>query len=263
MTDIQPEQGQVRLTRDGAVAYVLFDRPQARNAMTWHMYQQLADVCETLTQDPSVRVVQFRGAGGQAFVAGTDIEQFKAFRTGQDALDYEDRINAVMALMEGLPMPTVAIIEGWAVGGGLAIATACDFRIALTDTRLGVPIAKTLGNCLAMTNLARLERAFGAQRTKRMLLKAEFIGAEEALSCGYLEAVLGADELEAAAAALCDRLSKLAPVTQTAMKRGLQRLVNHNVPPGDDLVVACYTSDDFHEGVNAFVEKRAPNWQGR
>ena len=160
-------------------------------------------------------------------------------------------------------MPTVAIIEGWAVGGGLAIATACDFRIALTDTRLGVPIAKTLGNCLAMTNLARLERAFGAQRTKRMLLKAEFIGAEEALSCCYLEAVLGADELEAAATALCDRLSKLAPVTQTAMKRGLQRLVNHNVPSGDDLVVACYTSDDFHEGVNAFVEKRAPNWQGR
>lgn len=256
------DTGQVHCRIEGAVAYVVFDRPQARNAMTWHMYGQLADICRELSAQRSVRVVQFRGEGGQAFVAGTDIEQFKAFSTAEDALAYEARIAEIMEALEGLPMPTVAVLEGWAVGGGLAIATACDFRIARSDTRLGVPIARTLGNCLAMSNLARLERAFGHQRVKRMLLLAQFVTADEALSCGYLESVCEADALDSAAQDLCQRLSVLAPVTQSAMKAGLQRLITHALPDGDDLVVRCYTSRDFHEGVRAFVEKRAPQWQG-
>lgn len=256
------ELGRVSLEQRGTTAYVSFDRPKARNAMTWQMYESLAGICEKLSADKSVRVVQFRGAGGEAFVAGTDIEQFKHFQTGQDALDYEKRIEHVMGLLEALPMPTVAVIEGWAVGGGLAIATACDFRIAQTGARLGVPIAKTLGNCLAMSNLARLERAFGSQRVKRMLLLAEFIDADEALTCGYLQEVCTSEQIGDAADMLGERLSKLAPITQATMKRGLQRLVNANVPNGDDLVVRCYTSHDFHEGVNAFVGKRAPLWSG-
>jgi enoyl-CoA hydratase len=255
-------QGQVHCRIEGAVAHVVFDRPQARNAMTWQMYSQLAEICRDLAQRREVRAVQFRGAGGEAFVAGTDIEQFKTFQTAQHALDYEERISEVMGTLEGLPMPTVAVLEGWAVGGGLAIATACDFRIAQRGTRMGVPIAKTLGNCLAMPNLARLERAFGHQRVKRMLLLAQFVEAQEALDCGYLEAVCEADELDATAHALCDRLCALAPVTQSAMKAGLQRLVTSQLPDGDDLVVRCYTSADFHEGVRAFVEKRPPQWQG-
>ena len=255
-------RGLVTMRMVGNIAHVVFDRAHARNAMTWEMYESLAGICESLAQDVNVRVVQFRGAGGQAFVAGTDIEQFKAFSTGQDALDYEARINHVVGLLEALPMPTVAVIEGWAVGGGLAIATACDFRIALSGARLGVPIAKTLGNCLSMHNLARLERAFGSQRVKRMLLSAQFVDADEALACGYLEAVCDADQLDDAAGYLSERLGQLAPVTQAAMKQGLQRLINHSLPDGDDLVVRCYTSDDFHEGVTAFVEKRAPIWRG-
>jgi len=263
MSENNPDQGAVRLALAGSIATVTFDRPHARNAMTWHMYEALADICTELSVNKGVQVVIFRGAGGEAFVAGTDIEQFKTFRTAEDALEYEGRINSVMGLLEGLPMPTVAVIEGWAVGGGLAIATACDFRLARTGTKFGVPIAKTLGNCLAMENLARLERAFGHQRVKRMLLKAEFIGAEEGLACGYLESVLPAESLDPAVEELCECLSSLAPITQTSMKRGLQRLVNHQIPNGDDLVVACYTSEDFHEGVNAFVEKRTPVWRGR
>jgi enoyl-CoA hydratase len=261
-TETTDDKGQVHCRIEGAVAHVVFDRPQARNAMTWHMYSQLADICRALAGNRSVRVVQFRGAGGQAFVAGTDIEQFKTFKTAEDALAYEERISEVMGTLEGLPMPTVAVLEGWAVGGGLAIATACDFRIARSDTRMGVPIARTLGNCLAMPNLARLERAFGHQRVKRMLLLAQFVGADEALACGYLESVCEADALEASAQALCERLCSLAPVTQSAMKTGLQRLVTSQLPDGDDLVVRCYTSQDFHEGVRAFVEKRPPQWQG-
>ena len=257
------EAGQVHLRIEDGVARVVFDRPQARNAMTWHMYSQLKAICDQLREDAGVRVVVFRGAGGEAFVAGTDIEQFKTFRTGEDALAYEARINAVMGALEALPMPTLAVLEGWAVGGGLAIATACDFRVAREGTRMGVPIARTLGNCLAMSNLARLERAFGHQRTKRMLLLAQLIDAQEALACGYLEQVCSADALEGAVDALCQRLSSLAPVTQSAMKTGLQRLINSQLPDGDDLVVRCYTSDDFHEGVQAFVDKRPPQWRGR
>jgi enoyl-CoA hydratase/carnithine racemase len=122
------DSGRVILQIEAGVASVVFDRPQARNAMTWDMYQQLATHCTQIAQDPTVRAVVFRGAGGQAFVAGTDIEQFTAFRTGEDGVAYERRIEAGIAQLCALPMPTVALVEGWCVGGGLAIATACDFR---------------------------------------------------------------------------------------------------------------------------------------
>ncbi|WP_300651976.1 enoyl-CoA hydratase-related protein, partial [Hydrogenophaga sp.] len=153
------DQGQVRLQIEAGVASVLFDRPQARNAMTWAMYEQLAAINRQLSTDRSVRVAVFRGAGGQAFVAGTDIEQFAAFQTGEDGVTYERQIEAGIELMCNLPMPTVAVVEGWCVGGGLAIATACDFRLATPSAKFGVPIAKTLGNCLAIANVARLRAA--------------------------------------------------------------------------------------------------------
>ena len=162
----------VRLSVEGNIAFVLFDRPQARNAMTWAMYEQLRNICSQLQNDRGVRVVIFRGAGGKAFVAGTDIEQFQSFSHGDDGVAYERRIDHCIEQIERLPMPTLALVEGWAVGGGLAIATACDFRIATPDARLGVPIAKTLGNCLSIHNLARLTSVFGSSRVKRMLLLA-------------------------------------------------------------------------------------------
>src|SRR5512140_1354871 len=170
--------GTVRLSVDGPVATIVFDRPAARNAMTWTMYQELAAICERLRNDPGVRVACFRGAGGEAFVAGTDIEQFKDF-DGQAGVAYERNIDEGMARLEGLPLATVAVIEGWAVGGGLAIATACDVRIGTPSARLGVPIAKTLGNCLSAANLARLVAAFGRPRVQRMLIGAEILKAEE------------------------------------------------------------------------------------
>lgn len=254
--------GATRLQLVAGVATVMFDRPQARNAMTWAMYQQLGEICAQLQDDKSVKVVTFRGAGGAAFVAGTDIEQFAAFQTGEDGLAYEAQIEKIIGQLEALPMPTVALIEGWAVGGGLAIATACDFRIATLGSRFGVPIAKTLGNCLSIANLARLTAAFGLARVKRMLMLAEILGDQEALACGYLNELVAASEMEAASARLCGRLMALAPVTQSVIKESLRRLVTHDLPGGDDLVKRSYSSHDFHEGVAAFVAKRAPVWTG-
>lgn len=256
-------EGSVQLSIQGQVASVLFDRPAARNAMTWVMYEQLLAICHQLQGDNSVRVVTFRGAGGQAFVAGTDIEQFKAFANGDDGVAYERQIDKCIHQLEALPMPSVAVIEGWAIGGGLAIATTCDFRIATAGARFGVPIARTLGNCLSVANLARLLGVFGRQRVKRMLLLADILSADEALACGFLDQVCEPAELDAAVAGLSERLTALAPITQSVSKEGLRRLLAHQLPEGEDLIHRCYGSDDFHEGVAAFVAKRSPRWSGR
>ena len=257
------DSGEVTLAVEAGVAQVVFNRPQARNAMTWPMYEQLVTIARQLADDRGVRAVVFRGAGGQAFVAGTDIEQFTAFQTADDGVAYERQIEACIELLGELPQPTVAVIEGWAVGGGLAIATACDFRLATPGARLGVPIAKTLGNCLSLANVARLRAAFGHQRVKRMLMLAEFIEADEALACGYLHQVVAADRLTAATAELVQQLGSLAPVTQRVSKAALARLITQDLPAADDLIRAAYGSDDFREGVKAFVARRPPVWTGQ
>ena len=254
--------GTVHLSIRAGVASVVFDRPAARNAMTWAMYERLNDICEQLTCDASIRVVTFRGAGGQAFVAGTDIEQFTTFSSGEDGVAYEKQIDQCIARLESLPMPTVAVIEGWTIGGGLAIATACDFRIATTGSRFGVPIAKTLGNCLSVANLARLSVVFGIPRVKRMLMLAEVLTADEALACGFLLQLAEPGEIDVNLDKLCERLAALAPLTQRVSKEGLRRLVSHDLPADEDLVRLCYGSDDFREGVSAFVAKRSPAWKG-
>jgi enoyl-CoA hydratase len=255
--------GAVHLRVDGAIASVTFDRPVARNAMTWAMYESLVGICERLRADASVRVVRFRGAGGEAFVAGTDIAQFQSFASGEDGVAYERRIDACIALLASLPMPTLAVVEGWAIGGGLAIATACDIRIATPGTRFGVPIARTLGNCLSVANVARLVAAFGRPRVQRMLLAAELLSAEEAQQAGYLVELVPAEALDAASDRWCAKLAALAPVTQAVSKETLERLLAQQLPEAEDLIRRCYGSDDFREGVAAFVGKRPPQWQGR
>jgi enoyl-CoA hydratase/carnithine racemase len=255
--------GEVRYGRDGETATVIFDRPAARNAMTWRMYEQLGEACAQIRREDGLRVAVFRGAGGKAFIAGTDIGQFRAFRGGDDGIAYEEKMEAILAGIETLPVPTLAVIEGFAIGGGLAIAAACDIRIATPGSRFGVPIARTLGNCLSIANYARLVAALGASRAKRMLLLAENLSAEEALAAGFLGEIVEARDLERRVAELCSRLAQHAPITMRVSKEAIARLLHAGLPQGDDLVRACYGSDDFRRGVEAFVDKREPRWTGK
>ena len=257
------DDGDVRVLREGAVATILFDRPQARNAMTWRMYDRLAAACAELRDDAGLRVTVLRGVGGKAFIAGTDIAQFQEFTTGEQGIAYEERIEAYLAAIEALPMPTLAVVESWAIGGGLAIAACCDLRIATPGTKFGVPIARTLGNCLSVSNYARLVAALGPARTKRMMLMAENIDAEDALAAGFVMDIVAPEHIDRRAADICERLAGNAPVTLRVTKEALRRLQHVGIPDGEDLVRACYGSDDFHEGVEAFVAKRPPRWTGR
>jgi enoyl-CoA hydratase len=256
-------EGSVHLSMEGGVASVTFDRPEARNAMTWAMYERLRAICEQLRADPAVRVVRFQGAGGEAFVAGTDIAQFQSFTTGEDGVQYERQIDATIALIASLPLPTVAVVQGWCIGGGLAIASACDFRLATPGAKFGVPIARTLGNCLSIANVAGLVAAFGRPRVQRLLLLADLVGAEEAAACGYVVEVVAPEGIEAAAQKLCTKLAGLAPVTQQVSKEALNRLLRNGLPEAEDLIRRTYGSADFREGVAAFVAKRPPAWQGK
>lgn len=255
-------EGRVHLSVVGCVAAIRIDRPEARNAMTWSMYDQLAAICTSIAANPAIRVATIRGTGGEAFVAGTDIEQFRSFSSGEDGIAYEKVIDARIGQIERLPFPTVAIVDGWAIGGGLAIAAACDFRVATPSASFGVPIARTLGNCLSMSNLARVVAAFGVPRAKKMLLLGETIGAEEAQACGFVTVLADAPELDARADALCARLAQNAPVTMRASKEGIRRVVSDSEPKGEDLIRECYGSRDFKLGVEAFLDKKRPAWTG-
>ena len=175
--------------RDG-IGKVTFNRPQARNAFTFAMYERLAQICEEANADRSLKVLVFQGAGDKAFAAGTDINQFRAFTTPQHAIDYEARIDRVLTQIEECRVPTIAAITGACTGGGAGIAACCDLRIGTRTTRMGFPIARTLGNCLSMSSLSRLTALIGPARVKDIIFTARLVGAEEAAAAGLLTEVV-------------------------------------------------------------------------
>ncbi len=244
---------------DGKIARVIFNNPAARNALTWPMYEELKQICDSLAKNADIRVVIFRGAGDKAFVSGSDIQQFVDLKENEA---YEVAVDHIFASLQQLPMPTIAMIEGLAVGSGLLMATACDFRISTPEARFGIPVAKTLGNCLSPSNLSWLATHLGVPTVKKMLLTAELIKAPELLESGFLYQTIDASEIDVATTALAQKLASLAPITQKASKLALARLLQSNLPDCTDLMRETYNSKDFREGVNAFLEGRPPQWIG-
>jgi enoyl-CoA hydratase/carnithine racemase len=254
-------EGTVRLDVRGGIAHITFERPEARNALTWSMYEQLLALLPKLDPATGLRVAVLRGAGG-TFISGTDIAHFRNFAGESDGVEYERGLDNVIAQLEAVRVPTLAVIEGYAAGGGLAVAAACDLRICTPDARFGAPIARTVGNCLSVANTARLVAHLGPARTKAMLLLAEFITAADAKSAGFVLEVVESAAIDQRVAALTERLAAHAPITMQVTKEAVRRIVAATAGQGEDLVRRAYGSRDFREGVTAFLEKRTPRFQG-
>ncbi|HEX6162337.1 MAG TPA: enoyl-CoA hydratase [Vicinamibacterales bacterium] len=245
-----------------SVASVTVNRPEARNALTWEMYDAIVEACDRAEADQDVRVLIIRGSGG-AFAAGTDIRQFRDFADGEDGVAYERRLDAVIDRIEGLTIATIAEIDGAAAGGGCAIAMACDLRICSERARFGVPVSRTLGNCLSMANTARMVDLIGPALTRDLLLTGRMIDARDAHAAGLANAVFPSEELQQETFKIAAELSTRACSTVAATKKMLTRLRDHRRPPAgaaDDIIRECYGSKEFKEGVTAFLAGRKPNW---
>lgn len=248
----------------GGIGWLTMNRPDQRNALTFAMYAGIAEICAAVPEDGSVKAIVMRGAGGRAFAAGTDMTEFRGFSEQQQALDYEKNSDAVFTAIERCAVPTIAAITGACTGGGGAIAACCDLRITDARLKFGFPIARTLGNCLSIANLARLSALMGQGRVREMLFTARLIEAEEALAIGLVSEIMpDADAVIARAEELAAQLATHAPLTLRATKEALRRLRLDGPGAEDaDLVTSCYMSADFKEGMEAFLGKRKPDWKG-
>jgi enoyl-CoA hydratase len=254
---------EIRTERRAGALWIVVDRPAARNALTFAMYDRIAAICRDANGDDSVKAVVISGSA-DAFVAGTDIAQFVDFTEATQALDYERRMDAWLGAIEDVRVPTIAALRGPVVGGGLAIAAACDLRVAAPSARFGVPVARTLGNCFSAANLVRLAALVGLGRVKELVFTARLIDAQEARAIGLVtEVVDGEDALEPRVGQLVEQLASYAPLTLHATKEMVRRIRARMMPDeAADLVALCYTSADFREGVRAFIERRKPVWKG-
>lgn len=248
--------------KDG-VAWLTFNRPEARNAMTFFMYNRLAEICAQVNGDDAIKVLILRGAGEKAFVAGTDISQFREFKKPEDAIAYERLMDKVFDGLEDVRVPTLAAIQGACTGGGAGIAAACDLRIGTPSAKFGFPIARTLGNTLSTRNYARLAALLGVARTKDIIFLARLMDSAEMKAIGLLGEITAEDGLTARAGEIARTLIDHAPITLRTAKQVLNGVLRHWTPkdPGDH-VVRAYMSQDFQEGVEAFLAKRKPRWRG-
>jgi enoyl-CoA hydratase/carnithine racemase len=265
MTTPLPASETVTLDVQDGIALVTLNRPQARNAMTLEMYARLAEIFSAAANGSVCKAIVITGAGGRAFASGTEISTFRSMNTPEQAHAYESRIDDVLQLVERCPVPTIAALSGACTGGGAAIAACCDIRIATQDLQYGFPIARTLGNCLSVASLSRLVALAGAGRVREMLLTARLLSAKEALQAGIVSEVL--DDHDAVlehAMALAHAMARNAPLTIRATKEAILRLRTEGATADDrDLIALCYMSEDFREGVEAFITRRPPVWKGR
>ncbi len=244
-----------------AVATLRISNPGKRNAFTWAMYEQLAAAVQDLP--PEARVLVLRGDAEDGFAAGTDIGQFVGF-SGEDGLEYERTVGAVLDAVLAVDIPVIALVERTAIGAGLALACCADLVLAERGALFGAPIAKTLGNCIPPAVLARLRSKAGEANAMAMLLTATLLPAERLEGSGFVFRTVEPGQLDEAAAELLRRIVTSAPLTLRSLKEMNRRITAAlPVPEADDLLLACYGSDDFAEGVDAFLGGRRPEWRGR
>ena len=261
------QEPEILTERRGAVQWVIFNRPKARNAITPWMEDRLLEICREVNADTGVKALVLTGARGDkpAFMAGADLACLQSVKTPEDYTILEDRAEEAAMALEGVRVPTIAAMAGACVGEGALLAACCDVRIASPSIRFGFPIARTVGNCLSIKNLARLAGILGTPRTKEMIFNARLLTAEELAGTGALRTVVPEEELADRAQAIAEELATLAPLTLWTTREALHRLRDHGLPPDgdDDLLRRCYLSAVYQEGIAAFLEKRSPVWTGR
>jgi enoyl-CoA hydratase/carnithine racemase len=261
--------GSVRAHRDEAderIGWLVFDHPERRNAISVEMWREIPRAVDRLATDDRVRVVVMRGAGDVAFVAGADISEFAEQRTGGAAAGYDADNARAFAALANLEKPLIAMIQGYCVGGGVAVSLSADLRFASEDSVFAVPAAR-LGLGYAMGGLAALVNLVGPSRAKEIFFTARRFDAGEALSMGLVNAVVPRDALPALVRETAEMIAGNAPLTIRSVKRIVSELARD--PSDRDLdavaasIRACFESEDYREGVQAFLSKRAPRFQGR
>ena len=255
------ESPELLIDSNDGITTITLNRPELRNALTFDMYNGIAEFCQSPAE--GTRAIVFRGAGESAFAAGTDIKQFRDFDDPQNFIDYESRIDEVLDAIETCRVPTIAAVAGACTGGGAMIAAVCDLRIACKDLKFGFPIARTLGNTLSSRSLSRLAAIIGPARTRDIIFTSRLIEIEEAENIGLISQVFeNSETLFLEARKLAESLLDRAPLTLYATK-----ILQHRLLKGDlddeDMVLMCYQSDDFKHGLESFLAKKKPQWQGK
>lgn len=253
--------------KEGAIGWIVFNNPARHNATSFEMWQSLPLVLDAYAADPEVRVVILKGAGEKAFSAGADISQFKEKRTGSEAVrEYNAASDRAGRALRECPKPTIAMIRGYCIGGGTAIAVGCDIRIAADDARFGVPAAK-LGLGYRFEGIKRLASIVGPSFAAEIFFTGRQFSVQEALQMGLVNRVVPVAELESYTLDYANTIAANAPLTIAAVKRSLIEYLKD--PSRRDLelcqrmVDACYESEDYQEGQAAFMEKRKPQFKGR
>lgn len=218
---------ELQIEREGDVLLVTANRPEHHNALTWEMYEGIAQACDIADEDDGIRALVLRGAGDRAFIAGTEISLFSTMSTGADGIAYERRVARTVDRLEALTVPSVAAVHGYCMGGGLALAAVCDLRVATTEAVFGIPTARTVGNCLSMSTYSLLLAHFGRGRTLDMLLRARHLDAQEAHRAGFVCELTSAEDLPSRTEQVLQRLREHAPLSMWAAKAAVAPVSIH------------------------------------